>query len=545
MTSLFDTPKRSAEALNPEQKAAVEHFEGPLLVLAGAGSGKTRVLTARVARLIQEHGVRPDRILAVTFTNKAAGEMKERISRLLGAPPAGAWIGTFHSLGARLLRRHAGVLGWDPTFTIFDAEESLRELGRIMKATGVDPKRWNPKAVRSVISDAKNQLITPGEFAEAHAEGFDLLARTVAGLYPRYQASLAEQNAFDFDDLLVKPVELFRDHPEILSRYQDRFAFLLVDEYQDTNHAQFRFLEALARSRRNLMVVGDDDQSIYGWRGADIRNILDFETTYPGAAVVRLERNYRSTGTILRAANEVIGRNAQRKAKTLRTEREEGARIALVETADERDEAIWIAEEVLRRLDAGELGRYKEAAVLYRTNAQSRALEDAFRQRGMPYQIVGGTRFYERREIQDLLAYLRLISNPRDMAAFDRVVNLPRRGVGPTSLERLKRWAEEQELNFLEAAERAGEISDVPAGATRGLEGFSRLIRDFSIRATRLAAGPLLEELVEALDFITLLQDEGPEGADRVDNVRELIAGAMDFEARIQEEWEGEAPDHF
>ncbi|MEX2295359.1 MAG: UvrD-helicase domain-containing protein, partial [Gemmatimonadota bacterium] len=403
MTSTIDTPHRSREALNPEQAAAVEHVEGPLLVLAGAGSGKTRVLTMRVTRLIRDHGVRPDRILAVTFTNKAAGEMRDRIEGLLGSEPAGAWIGTFHSIGARLLRRHAGLLGWNPTFTIFDAEESLREIQRVMEAAQVDPKRWNPKAVRALISDAKNQLVSPEKFSQRHGEGFDLLARTVAGIYPKYQASLREQNAFDFDDLLVKPVELFQTHPDVLARYQERFAFILVDEYQDTNHAQFRFLEALARGHHNLMVVGDDDQSIYGWRGADIRNILDFETTFPGAAVVRLERNYRSTGTILRAANEVIGRNTQRKAKTLHTEREEGTRIVLVETRDERDEAGWIADEVEMRLRAGELDRYRDAAILYRTNAQSRALEDAFRTRGIPYQIVGGVRFYERREIQDVL----------------------------------------------------------------------------------------------------------------------------------------------
>jgi DNA helicase II / ATP-dependent DNA helicase PcrA len=278
---------RESESLNPEQRAAVEHLEGPILVLAGAGSGKTRVLTVRIARLVAEHGVPPERILAVTFTNKAAGEMRERVRRFLGREPVGMWMGTFHALGARFLRRHAELLGWDSTFTIFDAEESLREIKRIMDRNQLDPKRWKPQAIRSAMSDAKNQLVGPDAFVAQHAEGFDFFLRTVAKIYPAYQASLREQNAFDFDDLLVKPVELLGDHPRVLERYQERFAFVLVDEYQDTNHAQFRLLEMLAERHRNIMVVGDDDQSIYGWRGADIRNILGFEESYPGAHVVR------------------------------------------------------------------------------------------------------------------------------------------------------------------------------------------------------------------------------------------------------------------
>jgi len=531
--------------LNPEQQQAVEHVEGPLLVLAGAGSGKTRVLTARIARLILEHGVPPERILAVTFTNKAAGEMRDRIRALLGRDPVGAWVGTFHSVGARLLRRHAEILGWDSTFTIFDAEESLREIKRVMAALQLDPKRWRPQAIRSMMSDVKNQLVGPGEFADRHGDGFDLFTRTVARVYPAYQESLREQNAFDFDDLLVKPVEMLDANPGILGRYQERFAFILVDEYQDTNHAQFRFLELLARRQRNLMVVGDDDQSIYGWRGADIRNILDFERTYQGARVVRLERNYRSTSTILEAANRVIRRNRDRKEKTLHTDREAGERITLTETADERDEAGWILAEIEARIQDGTNEGYREFTVLYRTNAQSRALEDAFRRRGVPYQIVGGVRFYERREIQDVLAYLRLISNPRDRAAFDRVVNTPRRGVGDATRKRLGEWAGEHGLTLLEASARADEAPGLPTGGVKGLHRFAELIQDFSVRAATHSVGPLLEELVEELDFITHLRDEGPEGEDRAENVKELIAGAMDFEARIAEEWDEAPPDHF
>jgi DNA helicase II / ATP-dependent DNA helicase PcrA len=535
----------SLDDLNPEQRAAVEHLDGPILVLAGAGSGKTRVLTVRIARLVLEHGVPADRILSVTFTNKAAGEMRERIKRFLGEEPRGMWLGTFHSLGARLLRRHAEVMGWDPAFTIFDAEESLKEIKRIMEPMGLDPKRWKPQAIRGAISDAKNQLITASEFEATHAEGFDFFLRTVAQIYPAYQKALANQNAFDFDDLLVKPVELFTTQPQVLERYQERFAFILVDEYQDTNRAQFRFLELLAARHRNLMVVGDDDQSIYGWRGADLRNILDFEATFPGAAVVRLEQNYRSTGTILAAANSVIRRNRHRKEKTLRTEREEGPRLQLVETADERDEASWIVDEIETRRGADATLPYRSFSILYRTNAQSRAMEEAFRRRGVPYQIVGGVRFYERREIQDVLAYLRLISNPRDAAAFQRVVNVPRRGIGGVSERRFLDWALGMGLSPLEASSRAGEVPDLPPGARRALVGFSALIARHAARARTVSVGTLLEELIGELDLLTHLRAEGPEGEDRADNVRELIAGALDFDAELDEEWEGGAPESF
>ena len=539
------TQATELERLNPEQRAAVEHVEGPILVLAGAGSGKTRVLTVRIARLIEEHGVLPERILAVTFTNKASGEMKERIRALLGKEPAGAWVGTFHSLGARLLRRHAGALGWDPGFTIFDAEESLRELKRVMESLQVDTKRWSPKAIRAVISDAKNQLVSASEFSIEHADGFDLFLKTAARIYPEYQRSLKTQNAFDFDDLLVKPVELFKVHPGTLEKYQNRFAFVLVDEYQDTNHAQFRFLEAIAERHKNLMVVGDDDQSIYGWRGADIRNILEFERTYPGTRVVRLERNYRSTGTILAAANAVIRWNVERKEKTLRTDREHGGPVTLVETADESDESNWVAGEIEEGMIDGRLARYREVAVLYRTNAQSRALEDALLRKGIPYQIVGGVRFYERREIQHVLAYLRLISNPSDMAAFQRVVNYPPRGVGKSTIQKLNHFAGREGKSLLEAAGMAAQIDGVTRAGARGLESFASLIHDYSIRAVGLAVGPLIERLVTELGLLERLLEEGPEADDRVANVKELVAGAMEFEASLPEEWEGEVPDRF
>ncbi|MEX2527980.1 MAG: UvrD-helicase domain-containing protein [Gemmatimonadota bacterium] len=533
------------EGLNPQQAEAVHHFEGPALVLAGAGSGKTRVLTARLVHLIQHHGVSPERLLSVTFTNKAAGEMRRRTAGMLGSAPRGMWIGTFHSMGARLLRRHADALGWSRAFTIYDADAALRLVKETQKQVGVDPKRWNPKGVRGAISDAKNRLISPEAYLQEFGDSFDLMARMVARVYPEYQASLRRQNAMDFDDLLVKPVELFlRDEP-LLRSYQDRFAFLLVDEYQDTNRAQFRFLELLGKAHGNLMVVGDDDQSIYGWRGADLRNILDFEETFPGARVVRLEENYRSTVTILEAANAVIQRNVHRKGKTLRTQRETGQRLTLTECADEADEASWISQAIQEAQQSDPGLALRDFAILYRTNAQSRALEDAFRRGGIPYQIIGGVRFYERREIQDLLAYLRLISNPLDRQAFQRVVNVPRRGVGATSLERLESWMAAAGIPPMEGAARATEAPGLSSSAVRGLEAFAALIQRFSGLAAQHAVGEVVEALVGELELLRHLREEGPEGDDRADNVKELIAGAMDFQARQEVELEEGEGDGF
>ena len=521
----------AAGTLNPEQREAVEHFEGPSLVLAGAGSGKTRVLTTRVCHLIMEHGVPPDRIMAVTFTNKAAGEMRERVAAMLGGEPRGIWMGTFHAIGVRLLRRHAPEVGWTRGFAIRDAEQALREVKKAQKAADVDPKRWSPKAVRAAISDAKNYLIGPEEFAKAHADGPDLLLRKTARVYPVYQASLRDQDAMDFDDLLVLPVRLLENNRGLLQRYQEAFAFILVDEYQDTNRAQFRFLELLAGRHGNLMVVGDDDQSIYGWRGADIRNILDFERSFPGAQVVRLEQNYRSTPVILDAANRVIRENLYRKDKTLRTDRVGGPAITRLEAADEMDEARWIVEEIERRMLADPSLDHRDFAVLYRTNAQARALEDRFWRRGVPYQIVGGVRFYERREIQDVLAYLRLITNPRDIDAFERVVNYPRRGVGAVSLARLTAFARDEGVGLLDAAEQSRDVPGLNAPARRGLGALAALVRRYSVMAGKRSAGEVLESLIADLDLVRLLRAEGPEGDDRAENVGELVAAAKQFEA--------------
>ncbi|MGH7467763.1 MAG: ATP-dependent helicase [Longimicrobiales bacterium] len=522
-------PTQYLATLNPEQRQAVEHFEGPILALAGAGSGKTRVLTTRIAHLINQFGVDPAKVLAVTFTNKAAGEMRERVRRLLGREPGGMWLGTFHSIGARLLRRHGARLGWAPNFSIYDADQALREVKRTMERLNVPHKKWHPQAVASTISGAKNQLVGPTEYQSAAQDAF---AQVVGSVYPAYDAALKDQNAFDFDDLLVKPVELFQQFPEILRAYRERFQFVLVDEYQDTNHAQYQLLELLAREHTNLMVVGDDDQSIYGWRGADIRNILDFEKDFPAARIVRLEQNYRSTANVLTAANHVIAQNKRRKGKTLRTDAGPGERLTRVEALDERDEADWITTEMERRLAGTEGSSPRDFVVLYRTNAQSRALEEALRRRDIPYQIVGGTRFYERREIMDVLAYLRLISNPKDAGAWDRIVNYPRRGIGDTTKAQVLVWAAEHGISPLEAAGRAAETPSLRGAAIGSLQRFAELIQRYTALAAHIGVGELLAKLIEETAIIEALQEEGPEGEERMENVGELVAGAHEFDAR-------------
>ncbi len=518
---------RYLDSLNPEQRVAVEHFEGPLLVLAGAGSGKTRVLTCRIAHLIESHGVDPSFILAVTFTNKAAEEMRSRVRELLGGEPSGIWMGTFHSIGARILRRYAARLGFGPDFSILDAEDSLREIRQVMDELKV-PRRWRPQGVREAISGAKNALVAPAEYAEMASDPF---SRMVAGVYSAYQARLRRANAFDFDDLLVKPVELFESCEDVLARFRDRFRFILVDEYQDTNHAQYRFLALLASGHGNLCVVGDDDQSIYGWRGADIRNILEFERDFPAARTVRLERNYRSTQVILDAGNAVISENVRRKGKTLYTRNEYGQPVTLVMAADERDEAEWIAGAIAARLAADRGLSYRSFVVLYRTNAQSRALEEAFRDADLPYRIIGGVRFYERREIRDVIAYLRLISNPRDISSFLRIVNYPRRGIGEATLTALLAAARERDVAPLEAARSAGAIEGIrPAGAS-ALESFARMIDRYRELAHHLHVHELMTELIVELRLLDRLREEGHEGMDRARNVEELVAAAAEFDA--------------
>jgi len=508
--------------LNPEQSEAVEHGEGPLLVLAGAGSGKTRVLTARVARLI-EGGVPAERILAVTFTNKAAAEMRERIGDLLGRSTRGLWIGTFHSIAARLLRSEARNTTRDRTFTIYDEDDTIRALKDVMEASGFDPKRWSPRAVRNRISTAKNALIGPSDYVPTP---FDLLSGIVADVYPAYQKLLVRRNAYDFDDLLFEAVRLLENVDVVGAHYADRFLHVLVDEYQDTNHAQYRMVRAFASVHRNLCVVGDDDQSIYAWRGADVRNILDFERDFEGAHIVRLEQNYRSTGSILEVANAVISLNIDRKPKRLRTEREPGAPIRVVRCGDERREARWVAGEI--ESGCGRCG-YRGFAILYRTNAQSRAFEEAFRQRGIPYRIVGGVPFYDRREIKDVLAYLRLCVNPLDDAAFQRAIGWPRRGVGRVSLEKLGEAAAVANESLYEAAGRVEEIGAMPKASTRGLREFRMGIETVRQLLEEASACAALEKCVAVFGLATSLAEE-EDGADRLENVSELLATAAAFD---------------
>ena len=521
------------EGLNPAQREAVVHHEGPLLVLAGAGSGKTRVLTRRVARLIQAHAVRPSEILAVTFTNKAAGEMRERIAALLGAEPAGMWAGTFHSVGARLLRRAAHLVGRSTSFTIYDEDDSQAVVKRLMQRHGIPNKQYAPRAVRGAISDAKNALVSPEEFESLARDPF---AKAVAQVYADYEPTLQRANAVDFDDLLLLPVRILERHPDELDRLRRQFRHLLVDEYQDTNRAQYRLVSLLGAEHGNVCVVGDDDQSIYGWRGADIRNILDFEKDFPQACTVRLEENYRSTPPILELANVVIAANTGRMGKTLRATRSGGDRVVALRALDERDEADWVVEE-LRRQRAAAGWQLRDFAVLYRTNAQSRAMEEALRRHAVPYRLVGAVRFYDRREIRDMMSYLKLVANPADDEAFRRAVAVPRRGVGDATIDMLAERARAAGRPMFEAVAREDCLEGIRPATRTALSEFTTLIARFREQARDSAVDELVRDLVEATKYAEYLRAEGEELArDRLDNVRELIAGASETVADVEGE---------
>jgi DNA helicase-2/ATP-dependent DNA helicase PcrA len=511
--------------LNPAQREAVMHEGGPLLVLAGAGSGKTRVLTTRITRLIGDQGVAPERILAVTFTNKAAGEMRERIARQLGKEPTGMWMGTFHAIGARIVRRAAAKLHRTPSFTIYDEDEQLTVIKRLMERHRIAPKQYAPRAIRGAISDAKNALVTVEEYSRLARDPF---AQAVALVYADLESALRTANAVDFDDLLVLPVRLLESSERELEGWQKRFDHVLVDEYQDTNRAQYRFVKLLADVHRNVCVVGDDDQSIYGWRGADIRNILDFTKDFPNAGVVRLEENYRSVPPILELANVVISENKSRMGKTLRATRTGGERVTLVRSLDERDEAEWVMQDILsRRAQKG--AALRDVAILYRTNAQSRTLEESCRRHSIPYRLVGSVRFYDRREIRDLMSYLRLFANPSDDEAFRRAVGAPRRGIGDTTVEWLAERAGTEGLSLFAAASRPDILAEMRPAARAALLGFVALIERFRARVQDLAVDELLRELVIDIHYAEHLKSEGEEAArERLDNVRELISGAAE-----------------
>jgi DNA helicase-2/ATP-dependent DNA helicase PcrA len=503
-----------------------------MLVLAGAGSGKTRVLTTRITRLVRERNIPADRILAVTFTNKAAAEMRERIAHSLGGDPTGLWIGTFHSIGARLVRRYADRVGRTSGFTIYDSDDVESLIKRVMGSLNISPKEWAPRAVASAISEAKNGLVTPSEYASLARDAF---TKVVAPIFARLEDDLKRANAASFDDLLTLPVQLLRTHEDIATSLAARFRYVLVDEYQDTNRAQYEFVKGIGR-HGNVFVVGDDDQSIYGWRGADIKNILDFERDFPAAQVVRLEENYRSSPEILTLANAVIAENTSRRGKTLRATRPGGVVVTSVTAADDRDEAEFVVDELLTRR-AQDSGRtYGEIAVLYRTNAQSRPLEDALRTRRIPYRLVGQVRFYERREIKDMIAWLRLVANPSDDEAFRRAIANPRRGIGDASLDMLAAAARAANIPLLTAARDGAELP--VRGSTRTLlADFVTLVDDLRAMAVDAAVDQLIGEILDRSGYATWLRGEGPDADDRLANIRALIDGASE----VRDDLEGEA----
>ena len=525
------------EGLNEPQRAAVTHFEGPLLILAGAGSGKTRVLTHRVAYLILERRVQPHEILAITFTNKAAAEMKSRIEELVGPVARTMWISTFHSMCARLLRREAERLGYTSSFTIHDEDDRRRLIKRCLEELNLDPKRFAPEALARQISDAKSQLIGPEQFRE-RIGGF--FAQATADVYALYEKQHAAMNAMDFDDLLMKAVQLLERYPERLAHYQRAFRFVLIDEYQDTNHAQYRLANLLAEQHRNLAVVGDDDQSIYSWRGADIRNILEFERDYPEAAVIRLEQNYRSTQCILDVANAVVTCNRERKGKKLWTPRGKGALVQIVEVDDERAEAQFVASEVQKMLngEAGAERRYRpdEIAVLYRTNAQSRALEEQFGRYAIGYQVIGGPKFYERAEIRDLVAYLTVLVNPEDTQRLLRILNVPKRGIGATSLQRVQAQAAALGASLWSVLRGADEVPGASPGAARGMLAFARLIESLHAGLEGRPVADVVRSVLEESGYQAALEAQRTlEAEGRLENLEEFLGVAAEYDKRADE----------
>ena len=517
--------------LNPAQKEAVEAIEGPVLILAGPGSGKTRVIAHRVAYLIKVCGVSPHRIMAVTFTNKAAREMVERLRRLIGERMVGdLTIGTFHAICARILRQSGRAIGVDPRFVIYDDEDQLSLLKRAIQEIGLDPKQYAPRAISSAISAAKSGTVTPQEYIKSTKSYFE---EVVGRVYERYQATLTESNALDFDDLLMKTVLLFRSSPEMLAKYQSRYLHILVDEFQDTNLVQYELIKQLGGTRHNVCVVGDPDQSIYSWRFADLRNILSFEKDYPEAKVVLLEQNYRSTQLILETASHVISANQQRKPKKLWTDNEAGEMTNIVETYTEQEEAQFVVSEIERLVEGGK-AKLGDCAVMYRTNAQSRALEEAFIRYGTPYKLVAGTRFYERREVKDIIAYLRFIQNPKDNISLLRIINVPGRGIGQQSQSQLSSWANSlgislyEALKLLAAPEKDGERPPFSPRIVKSLSGFLELIQELIDRSQELGLIDLFDRVIKRTGYEEYLLNE-KDGEERWENILELRTVAQEY----------------
>lgn len=518
--SIYDT-------LNDKQKQAVMQTEGPVLILAGAGSGKTRVLTHRVAYLIDQEGINPYQIMAITFTNKAAGEMRERVDQIVGFGSEQIWVSTFHSTCVRILRRYIDRIGYDNNFTIYDTDDQKGVMKEICKKLQIDTKTLKERTILSAISSAKDELIDPVQYEMQN--GFDYNGGRIAKAYKEYQAVLHKNNALDFDDLIMKAVELFKADPQVLNNYQERFRYIMVDEYQDTNTAQFELVRLLADKYRNLCVVGDDDQSIYKFRGANIRNILDFEKVYPEACVIKLEQNYRSTQTVLDAANAVIRNNRGRKDKALWTEKKEGNRIHLRQFDTAYDEAEYIASDVAKKNRDGEV-EYGDCAVLYRTNAQARLLEERFIMEGVPYDVIGGTNFYARREIKDILAYLKTIDNGRDDVAVKRIINVPKRGIGMTTIVRVQEYADSRQISFYDALREADQIMTIGRSASK-LQPFVTLIQTFRSKQEFYSLSELVKDILETTGYVKELEESNEEdAADRIENIDELISKVAAYE---------------
>ena len=513
------------QSLNPAQQEAVLHTEGPVLIFAGAGSGKTRILTHRVAFLIRDKSVPPWNIMAVTFTNKAAAEMKDRVIGLLGKRGERVWISTFHSAGVRILRQHIHLLGYQRHFAIYDDQDQQSLIKEIMKDLDIDPRVFHPNRIRSEINRAKNSGVSPESY---EAPAFDVFHKRVATLYEKYQESLQRNNALDFGDLLRLTVEIFQRFPDVLKSYQHLLRYIMVDEFQDTNSIQYQLIKMLAATHQNICAVGDDDQSIYRWRGADITNILNFERDFPEARVIKLEQNYRSTQTILHAANEVVCHNTTRKEKSLWTKNPPGEPIILYHAEDEREEARYVVQEIRNGTGAS----YRDIAVFYRTNAQSRALEEVFVREGIPYVIVGALRFYERKEIKDVLAYLRVIANPSDSVSLKRIINTPPRGIGSRTIEHLERMSAERNLPLYEGLKALLRDRELPPVMEKRLDAFLHMMED--LRGLSVPVRDLALEVLEKTGYMGHLREEGTEQAlSRVENVEELITVITEYEENI------------
>jgi DNA helicase-2/ATP-dependent DNA helicase PcrA len=524
------TPETYLADLNPAQREAVLHTEGPVLVVAGAGSGKTRVLTRRIAHLLGAVGVKPPEILAITFTNKAAAEMRERVGDLVGSPARAAWVMTFHSACGRILRREAQRLGYRSNFTIYDQADQTRLVKRCLEELERDPKRFTPRGIHSQISNAKNTLVGPADYAERVASFYD---QTVAEVYDLYQKRLFASNAVDFDDMLFLTVDVLERFPEAREKWQEAFRYILVDEYQDTNHAQYRLLQLLAEKHQNVFAVGDPDQSIYAFRGADIRNVLEFERDFTGAYTIALEQNYRSTQNILDAANGVIRHNRERKEKNLWSELGEGEPVRVIEVEDEHAEARYVAAEIALLVEEGFSG--SEVAVFYRTNAQSRVLEDVLVRQGIAYQVIGGPRFYERAEIKDLIAYLQVLDNPFDAVSLLRIANRPRRGIGDSTLARLQTWADQREISLWEATAEA-QMAGVGAAPQKALKTFRGTIESLMSAAQEYEVPELIEEVLARSGYMESLEAERTiEAQGRMENLQELVSVAREWREQAQD----------